>query len=336
MKKFISVFLSFVLTFVILVRVDEVSAAENYTGGILDGKDGYISSYWESPDKGPTDVTQVTDNNESTFVTLGSTSSSTKAVHYWLGTIDTPKDITGFRIKASPSANNLRVAFIRKDIGTEYITIDSTNNNGQLIEVDMTCVIGVVVTNGAQNTADVFEFNVYGVDGTPAVPTGLSAVPKNNAIDLSWNANTEPNLAGYKVYMDGALLATVNAPSTTYTATGLTNGVSHSFQITAFDTDPCECVKSNEVTASSSATPISIGRALLTITMTNGLEKEYDLSMAEVNAFISWYDAKDAGTGPAKYKFTKTWNKGPFKARSEYVIFDKILTFDVDEYDVTP
>ncbi|WP_219640644.1 discoidin domain-containing protein [Cohnella sp. CFH 77786] len=79
------------------------------------------------------------------------------------------------------------------------------------------------------------------------------------------------------------------------------------------------------------------GRAIITITMVNGLEKEYDLSMDEVNSFIAWYDAKAAGTGPAKYAFTKTWNKGPFKARTEYVIFDKILTFNVDEYNpITP
>lgn len=85
----------------------------------------------------------------------------------------------------------------------------------------------------------------------------------------------------------------------------------------------------------STPTPETSGsRAILTITMTNGLEKEYDLSMDEVNAFISWYDAKDAGNGTAKYKFIKNWNRGPFKARSEYVIFDKILTFSVDEYDL--
>jgi N-acetylneuraminic acid mutarotase len=75
-------------------------------------------------------------------------------------------------------------------------------------------------------------------------------------------------------------------------------------------------------------------RAILVITMTNGLEKEYDLSMAEVNAFIQWYDDKDQGIGPAKYAFIKTWNMGPFKARTEYVIFDKILTFEVGEYDI--
>ncbi|MNC24756.1 hypothetical protein D3C75_728210 [compost metagenome] len=78
----------------------------------------------------------------------------------------------------------------------------------------------------------------------------------------------------------------------------------------------------------------SSDRAILTITMSNGLEKEYDLSITEVNAFIDWYDKKEAGVGPAKYAFNKEWNKGPFKKRTEYVIFDKILTFNVDEYSV--
>ncbi len=75
-------------------------------------------------------------------------------------------------------------------------------------------------------------------------------------------------------------------------------------------------------------------RALLTIHISGGQIKEYDLTTAELNAFLNWYDTKDAGSGPAKYAFTKTWNKGPFKKRTEYVIFDKILTFDVDEYEV--
>ncbi|MNI97240.1 hypothetical protein D3C73_1558500 [compost metagenome] len=54
--------------------------------------------------------------------------------------------------------------------------------------------------------------------------------------------------------------------------------------------------------------------------------------MTEVNAFIDWYDQKDAGVGPSKYAFIKTWNKGPFTKRTEYVVFDKILNFNVDEY----
>ncbi len=42
-------------------------------------------------------------------------------------------------------------------------------------------------------------------------------------------------------------------------------------------------------------------RAILTITMDTGLEKEFDLSMKEINSFISWYEAKQAGLGTASY-----------------------------------
>lgn len=74
-------------------------------------------------------------------------------------------------------------------------------------------------------------------------------------------------------------------------------------------------------------------RAILVVTMITGLEKEYDLPLTDVEAFMSWYDAKGAGIGPAKFAINKyTNNKGPFNKRTDYVIFDKILTFEVSEY----
>ncbi|MEJ3720062.1 hypothetical protein WGM54_18930 [Paenibacillus polymyxa] len=74
-------------------------------------------------------------------------------------------------------------------------------------------------------------------------------------------------------------------------------------------------------------------RALLKVTMITGLEKEFDLSMDEVNSFIAWYEGKQAGTGTASYAIDKhNNNKGPFSNRKNYVIFDKILTFEVSEY----
>ncbi|GGF72679.1 hypothetical protein GCM10010912_17340 [Paenibacillus albidus] len=74
-------------------------------------------------------------------------------------------------------------------------------------------------------------------------------------------------------------------------------------------------------------------RAFLVVTMNTGLEKEFDLSMDEVNAFITWYENKQGGTGSASYAINKhDNNKGPFTNRKDYVIFDKILTFSVDEY----
>ncbi|MEK3767487.1 hypothetical protein NSQ91_12490 [Paenibacillus sp. FSL R7-0048] len=77
-------------------------------------------------------------------------------------------------------------------------------------------------------------------------------------------------------------------------------------------------------------------RAILTITLVNGTEKEYDLPNAEVDAFLNWYDARDAGRGAGSYAIDKhSNNKGPFSKRKDYVVFDKILTFEVSEYITT-
>lgn len=55
--------------------------------------------------------------------------------------------------------------------------------------------------------------------------------------------------------------------------------------------------------------------------------------MKEVNDFISWYEGKQSGSGTASYAIDKhNNNKGPFSNRKEYVIFNKILTFEVSEY----
>ncbi|KWX74022.1 galactose oxidase [Paenibacillus jilunlii] len=75
---------------------------------------------------------------------------------------------------------------------------------------------------------------------------------------------------------------------------------------------------------------------MLTVTFINGTEKEYDLPRTEVDAFLNWYDARDAGRGPGSYAIDKhTNNKGPFKKRKDYVVFDKILNFEVSEYTTT-
>ncbi|WP_227011762.1 bacterial surface protein [Paenibacillus lutimineralis] len=74
-------------------------------------------------------------------------------------------------------------------------------------------------------------------------------------------------------------------------------------------------------------------RAILVVTLTTGLEKEYDLSMEEVNDFIEWYEAKQVGSGRASYAIDKhDNNKGPFISRKDYILFDRILTFEVSEY----
>ncbi|AZV56066.1 Ig-like domain-containing protein [Clostridium sp. AWRP] len=75
------------------------------------------------------------------------------------------------------------------------------------------------------------------------------------------------------------------------------------------------------------------GNAILNLTMTNGNIKSYTVSMSKVNDFISWYNNRSAGSnGSPYYAFDKTDNLQPFSKKTEYVVFDKISSFEVDEY----
>lgn len=59
---------------------------------------------------------------------------------------------------------------------------------------------------------------------------------------------------------------------------------------------------------------------------------EFDLSMKEVNDFIDWYEAKQAGSGKASYAMNKHDNKKGPLSRKDYILFDRVLTFEVSEY----
>ena len=93
-------------------------------------------------------------------------------------------------------------------------------------------------------------------------PTGLTATAGDSAINLSWSANPETDLAGYKVYYDtdsGYPYTGTGANEgsseidvgdvTSYQLSGLTNGVKYYVAITAYDTTGDESWYSNEVSA---------------------------------------------------------------------------------------
>ncbi len=73
------------------------------------------------------------------------------------------------------------------------------------------------------------------------------------SVTLEWDPNTEPDLAGYKVYY-GTAPRTYGTPITlgkvtTYTVTGLTPGTTYYFAVTAYNTAGLESGFSNEVFA---------------------------------------------------------------------------------------
>ncbi|MGO5074341.1 Ig-like domain-containing protein [Clostridium sporogenes] len=71
--------------------------------------------------------------------------------------------------------------------------------------------------------------------------------------------------------------------------------------------------------------------AILSISLVNGATKEYDVSMQEVEKFINWFEERSNGKGPSLYSFNKKIN--PYKTVKEYIVHDKIASFEVREYE---
>lgn len=123
------------------------------------------------------------------------------------------------------------------------------------VGTDTTTFTIVGLTNGQQYEVAVSAFDTWGNESPataasaaprdmapPPPPAGLAAAPGNGKVVLTWQPNTEPDLAGYRVFFREAgasaweLAAELPAGATTYTVTGLTNEQAYEFGVTAYDT----------------------------------------------------------------------------------------------------
>lgn len=232
---------------------------------------------------------------------------------------------------------------------TYYVLERSTTSGGPYTIISSSVTSNTYVDTGLTNGTTYYYViqakNAGGTSGNsneasatpqvaaPTAPTNLTATAGNAQVSLNWSAasgSTSYVLERATTSGGPYTVVSSNITATSYTDSGLTNGTTYYYVVQAENAGGTSN-NSNEA----SATPVApiVDRAILKITLTNGFEKEYDLSMTEVNAFIAWYEAKEAGTGTASYAIDMhDNNKGPFKSRKDYVIFDKILTYEVNEY----
>ncbi|MHC4413016.1 MAG: CBM96 family carbohydrate-binding protein, partial [Planctomycetota bacterium] len=88
----------------------------------------------------------------------------------------------------------------------------------------------------------------------PAAPTGLAATAGDTQVELDWDDNTEVSLASYSVYRDttsGGPYTKIASgiPTSDYNDTGLTNGTTYYYVVTAVDINDNESGNSIEVSA---------------------------------------------------------------------------------------
>lgn len=333
-------------TIVIMVLVMVVSllslqttafAAETQSGGLLAGK--ALDHGFAGTNITREKTTKVTDGDVTTFVNINSANptASLNNSSLWY-TFGTPVDLSGYKLNASDD-----VFIILNFSDKPRVLVSSTNRNGEFLSFGETYknVTSVTVSLKASNqNINIYEFDVFPALVSPGAPLNLSAGAGEGKINLGWNATADST--GYNVkrsLTSGGPYTTIssNVVGTTYEDKNVEYGTIYYYVVTALNSNG-ESLNSNEVFATpqkiTQPDPEPSGdRAILTITLTTGIDKEFDLSIEEVNKFLDWYDARDAGTGPAKFAIDKhNSNKGPFSSRKEYVIFDKILTFSVDEY----
>ncbi len=86
--------------------------------------------------------------------------------------------------------------------------------------------------NVSSNTSDI---GVTPIDLTaPSIPNNLTAEASDASVHLVWSANTEGDLAWYRIYIND--VQSDSTTDTSYTANALTNYTSYSFKIAAVDT----------------------------------------------------------------------------------------------------
>ncbi|WP_337912585.1 fibronectin type III domain-containing protein [Paenibacillus arenosi] len=313
--------------------------ATKYTGGLLDMLPIKIGTKYgevKSTSK------KMTDNNIKTEDNVGGGMG-------WY-TFNSPKEISSVIANGS---TGLVVEFYDKDDNLLYTHKVSLNDKVETLPSPVKNVQTVMIRG-----MWVKEWNVFGKSELPPTeaPMNLIATAGDAQVTLNWDSVKGATKYNVKraTTAGGAYttVASVDGTKTSYIDKGLTNGTTYYYVVTAVG-QAGESTNSNEASATPKAGVVEpepkpeptpdpdpnqgkdMGdRAILTLTLDNGTEKEYDLSMTEVNAFLTWYDARAEGKGKLTFAFDKhDNNRGPFKKRKEYIKFDSIYNFEVNGYE---
>lgn len=161
--------------------------------------------------------------------------------------------------------------------GTPDGVVEVWLDNARVTELSSTGVdVGAAPVGGVQigdlqtgRTYDVvFDDAAFGTsrlgpagDGTPpSTPTGLTAAASSPfQVGLGWNASTDDvAVAGYDVYRDGALLASVDGATTSYTDTTVLPSTSYQYQVRARDVSGNASALSAPVAVATPATALAL------------------------------------------------------------------------------
>jgi hypothetical protein len=170
----------------------------------------------------------------------------------------------------------------------------------------------------------------------PSVPAGVTATPLSSSqIDLSWQAATDDTaVAGYRIFRDGAPIATVVGLD--YTDTGLNPSTMHSYEVAAVDLAGNQSARSAPTTATTGAaavlTSITVTPASAAVPLggaqifTAQGRDQYGDAIATT---VTW-SATGGGSIDGSGRFTATAAGGPFTVTAQQASVSGSASVTVD------
>lgn len=270
--------------------------------------------------------------------------------------VNAPYNVTASTINDSESKPQIKISWCAVAGADNYRIERSDKEDSGYTVVDMKQDASYIDNNVEYGKTyyyriQALESNVYSdyskvVSVTPiekvvTEPIILTATGGDSNITLSWNSvkGAESYIIKRSLKSGGPYDVIVPVKLDAVSVSGsaivftdnkdLKKGTTYYYVVSAVNTGG-ESANSNEVSA---ILTTDYTNAILEITMTNGNIKEYSLTYLELDSFLTWYDSRSNGTDKSYFRIQKKSNIKPFKARYEYLSYDKIYSFEVKEYD---
>lgn len=166
----------------------------------------------------------------------------------------------------------------------------------------------------------------------PNAPTGLKAAIQGDDILLTWdNIDTADYYTVYRSTTSGGAITVLgnNITSNSFTDNTVEKGTKYYYYVSAHG-EGLESPASN--TVSEMIPEPVLDNTVLTLFLDNGMIKSYDMNAKELNDFLDWYSDATKGNDLPYFEFEKISLVGPYKSGMEFIIFDKIVYFDIAQY----
>jgi hypothetical protein len=240
-----------------------IATANALDGTAMNIDDGLATANDVTTGSGATTVIPPAANGSHTLTALardaaGNTTTSAPVTVTVNNAIDTTPPVLSAVAASAITTSGATITWTTNEASDSQVDYGTTTAYGSSSTLNTTDVTGHSVALSGLAASTLYHYRVRSRDaannlatsGDFTLTTAAGALPP---ITLLWNANTESDLAGYKVYVgtsSGVYSNPIDVGNvTSFVVPGLTSGIQYFFVVTAYDTTNNESPRSSEVTA---------------------------------------------------------------------------------------